>query len=148
MRTKTFLVAGLAAVMTIALGAPYAGAGKGRTVSYDYRGPNRITAANGTFTSQGCLTVTEGCEIGTPEVEVRRGERFVTVKVADELNSSVGATINYSQGGMRREESFCGKTASPIRVKPGSVLYFHLDAGVCSAESTPTTGTVTLTFTR
>ena len=147
MRTK-LMVGTLVVGLTAALAAP-AGAGGNRTVTYKYNGFNRTEAGPVTVIS-GCISVdTFDCIIGTPAVRVGKNERFVTATFKDQVASQVGGSIWYKRGGQAYEEKVCGKTEQKIRVKPGSLINFYLSPAQCGGpETTPTTGTVTLTFSR
>ena len=87
--------------------------------------------------------------VGIPQTKAVGKERHVLIEVADQTGGKVGATVWYRLGNKTHSQSFCGSTEYPIRINPRSKVGVMTDVGAClSPDGIPTTGTVSLTFTR
>lgn len=95
--------------------------------------PAPVTGCNAPLGSFACLIV-----------PTRTTERFVTVKVTD----THGQPVYFEVSSAGISAGFCGKTARPVAIRPGSDL--EVDVGLprwgfqtqCPASSVKTTGTI------
>lgn len=85
---------------------------------------------------------------------VRPDERFVSIRIEDESGLPIPARI--TQGEAEHpdheydvDEEFCGSTAQPVAISPGTPIKVWMSHGTCGgAVGGWTTGTVTATFSR
>ena len=82
----------------------------------------------------------------------RRAERRISFSVTDASGRSVRAHVYIAEnrdGVYEPVTSFCGETPAPIKIASRSRIEVRLVTGDCSSEaSTPTSGTITATFSR
>jgi hypothetical protein len=90
---------------------------------------------------------------GAALVETKRGDRTVTVSMADDHGPAVAFSLGQDADGDGQVESylgeFCGETGGPVALaKGGAELIVYVLAGQCGATgvSAPTTGTATVTL--
>ena len=83
----------------------------------------------------------------------KKGEEFLSVKIDDRSGLPVRAIVVQSKESPNGpykvlEEEICGRTKSPIRIKPGLDVEVLVQDGLCSDGTTgaATFGTVTATF--
>lgn len=97
------------------------------------------------------------CRFGGTAFEVRRGERFVTVELADASGQDVYAALaqdsDPDQDGYEMFHTFCGRTETPVQLIPNVELrvvtgYFEIPPPQCDGAPavSPTTGTAAATF--
>lgn len=112
-----------------------------RTVSVDYDGPNGlvISAVN---------NYTYIYTIQSDKVPAEEGERSVSAEITDESGNPVAAAVH--QGGAELGIT-CGAGAEKFTLVNRKPIHLHLQFGVstdCTGVSTPSSGTIELTFSR
>ena len=108
----------------------------GRQVTYEYQGPNTLVEPTGMVVANWGIF---------PTAKPRRGERLVSVKLADATGEPVAAEVH--QGNRVLGGAFCGETDRPLRLVNRASVHVHLHVGQgCGGTSVPTQGTVELTF--
>lgn len=135
----------LSTVALLAAAAPASGAGKAREVTEEY------TMSSGAFVGHGEAHWTLGADYVRFVAE--RGERWVTLEVDDSTDQPVRGHVHIDvdgDGKLDRQLDFCGTTATPIAVKPGTVIEVGTIVGLCDdmSPSIVTEGTITARFTR
>ena len=142
---KKLIAAIATGLMTMSLVAP-ASAARGRDVTAEY------TMSNGAFVGHGEAHWTLGAEYAVFTAE--DDERTVSISIEDAFGGNVRGHvhINYNDGGKKLDDQvdFCGATAEPIDVEPGSTIEVGTLMGICD-DNTPsivTEGTITATFSK
>jgi hypothetical protein len=85
--------------------------------------------------------------------KVRKGERFVSVAIADKSEMPTRAVVGQDLDGDGLEDvsqEICGASTAPIALKKGADVTVWTQEGPCEdgTNATATFGTVTATFTR
>ncbi len=146
----------LAAALTVAAVAAPATAAPRATKAKPKPKPRTVAApyktAGGVAQVISGATFVNGDIYGAALVETKRGDRTVTVSMADDHSPAVAFSLGQDADGDGRVESdlgeFCGKTGGPVALaKGGAELVVYVLAGQCGAigVSAPTTGTATVT---
>jgi hypothetical protein len=90
--------------------------------------------------------------IDCPEITPRRGERFITVEVLDDLSPVGNVDVAWTTYNPRDPGYFnvCGKTAVPQRIPPSADLAFYpwMVPGQGCDTGFSTSGTIRITFSR
>jgi hypothetical protein len=140
----------VAAVSTPATAAPRAAKAKPRPKTRTVPAPYKT--AGGVAGVISGTTFANGDVYGAALVATTRGDRTVTVSMADDHSPAVAFELAQDADGDGQVEShlgeFCGKTTAPVRLaKAGAELIVFVNAGQCGATgvSAPTTGTATVT---
>ncbi|MDQ3982903.1 MAG: hypothetical protein M3271_09530 [Actinomycetota bacterium] len=89
---------------------------------------------------------------GAVHAATERGERRITLRIADATQRPVGIVVEQDvdgDGGADLQREICGRDRS-LRIMGGAMLVLQLVYGPCAngTRSLPTTGTVEITFQR
>lgn len=84
--------------------------------------------------------------------DVRKGEHFVSVSVADQSGMPTRAVVGQDLDGDGKEDvsqEICGASTSPIALKKGATVLVWVQEGPCEDDTNAvsTVGTITATFT-
>ncbi len=129
---RKFIAVALAASLmaTVAVsGSVGAAQKKTRRVVKSYAGPG------GAFGGGGVFTVL-GQQIGGVVLQGRTGERFVAIKIADDLGQKVAGSISQDYDGDNfadRSVDFCGATKKPVRIEARYEVVVFISEGPCAS---------------
>jgi hypothetical protein len=130
---KTKAIVAICVLMALSAVPAVAGQGDARIVSYEYSGPNSVELGENGSGSFGIYTV----------AKPRAGESSVSVEIVDESGRPVFAGLHQAN---RELGDFCGQS-DDLLLETKKALHVHLYMGEgCDDISTPTEGTITLTF--
>lgn len=145
-RTTVRLVT-LMALLGVIAGSSGAHATTTRRVTVEY------TLAGGSVGVVGASPTVMGQRSNDVVAPTRSKERSVHVEILDALGRPVAAVVSQfvgADGHVRELGRFCGRTSKPIKLATTSAdVHVTLLAGnACATASTPTKGSVTMTFAR
>lgn len=109
------------------------------------------TPVNSSVATSGQATCSNGENGACFEFQARDDDRYVTVDIEDASGAPVYAWVQQNVDGDPQSDGgwtdFCASTSDPIPITPGAVVRIMLDSGTCDgADSSPTNGTITVTF--